>query len=116
VLGALRRRDEHRVHRRAFVVLAHRVLAFVDDAGDAVAVLAFHFLVEALEHLLQLGHVSVGFFEMVDERFHQLFFGVVGIAQFVEESVVKCGRFGHDLSFNGVGPRPGASAGRSPIR
>ena len=53
VLGALAGGNQARVHRRVVEVLFHDRLAFFDDAGDAVAVLAADLLVQAREHLLE---------------------------------------------------------------
>ena len=105
VLGALAGGNQTRVHRGIVEVLFHDRLAFFDDPGDAVAVLAAHFLVEALEHLLEPLDVSARLLEMrlerraqirrrgrlrqLRQRLGQLFLGIVGVAQFVEKRIVQ---------------------------
>ena len=72
MLGALAGGDQAGVHRRVVEVLLHDRLAFLDDAGDAVAVLAARLLVEAPEHLLQPLDLPAGLLEVRLERLAQL--------------------------------------------
>ena len=72
VLGTLAGGNQARVHRRLVEVLLHDRLAFLDDAGNAVAVLAAHLLLEALEHLFQALDVSARLLEVRLERRAQL--------------------------------------------
>jgi hypothetical protein len=64
VLGALPGRDQARIHRRPVEVFGHDRLAFFDDSGDAVAVLAPGALVKAREHLLEPLDVPFRFLQM----------------------------------------------------
>ena len=68
VLGALAGGNQAGVHRRLVEVLLHDRLAFLDDAGDAVAVLAAHLFVEAREHLLEPLDLALRLLEVGLER------------------------------------------------
>jgi hypothetical protein len=90
----------------------HDRLAFLDDPGDAVAVLAPDLLVEAGEHLLELGDLALrlvavgqkgllqlrrtGRLGQLGQGLQQLLLGVVGVAQLVDECVVQGSSFSHD--------------------
>ena len=100
-------------------VLFHDRLAFLDDPGDAVAVLAAHLLVEAREHLLQALDLPLGFLEVRSrtpsrsgaarrrlgqfrQRLGELPLGVVRVAELVDECVVQRACVSHDrFSFVG---------------
>ncbi len=117
VLRALPRGNQARVHRRLVKVLAHDRLAFFDDPRDAVAMFAARLLFDAFEDLLEPLDVSKRFLEMGFERraqfgrvrrlgelrqgFRELFFRVVGIAQFVDERIVQGSGFSHVTSPSG---------------
>jgi hypothetical protein len=86
-------------------------LPFFDDAGDAVAVFAFGFLLERREDLLEALDVTLclpqmrlervsqrrgaGRLGQLRKRLGQLMFGVVDVVQLVDERVVKCSGFSH---------------------
>ena len=72
VFRALPGGNQAGVHRRLIEVLFHDRLALFDDAGDAVAVLPAHLLLEALEHLFEALDLSLRLFEMRLERLAQL--------------------------------------------
>src|SRR4029078_9526758 len=110
-------------------VLFHHRLAFLDDALDAVAVLAARLFVQALEDLLEAVDVAPRSLEMtlervsqvgrarrlreLAERLDQLFLRVVGVAQFVQKRLVPRARICHGELLNGcwdsiVGANPHA--------
>lgn len=105
MLGALPRRNQRGVHRHVVEVLFHDGLAFFDDAGDAVAVLAADFLAERCERPLEPRHLPARFLEVrfergaqlrrarglrqLRQRLDQLFFGVVGVAELIDERVMQ---------------------------
>src|SRR4051794_29936298 len=132
VFAALAGSDEAGVHRRVVEVLVHDRLALLDDALDAVAVPAAHFFVEAGEHPLEPQDVAAGFFQVrlervaqlrrrggrgeLRQRLDQLSFGVVGVAQFIDEGVVQRQGFGHaSLVFTrAADPSPARNGGGAP--
>src|SRR5204862_5364546 len=85
--------------------------AFLDDAGNAFAVLPSGFLLQTFEYLLEPFNVSLRFLEMrfkggaqISRRgcfreprkcLDQLFFRIVGVAQFFDECVVQGSRLSH---------------------
>ena len=105
MLGALARGNQAGVHRGLVELLFHDRLAFLDDAGDAVTVLALHLLVEAGKHLLQAADLATRFLEMrlecvaqflrcgslrqLGQGLRQLLLGVIGITKFIQECVVQ---------------------------
>ena len=101
----------------------HRLCSFLDDAGDAVAMLAARLLAKTFEDLFKPLDVSVGLFQMrgkgVAQRrrrcrlgqlrkgFGQLAFAVVCVAEFVDERVVQ------RVGFQGMVKRPPGRRGES---
>jgi hypothetical protein len=104
MFGTLAGRDETRVQRRVVEVFFHDGFAFLDDAGNAVTVLAPHFLVDARKHLIQALDLPACFLEMrferrpqlrracrlrhLGQRFRELLLGVIGVTEFVDECIV----------------------------
>ena len=105
VLGALAGSDEAGIHGRLVEVFLEDRLALLDDAGDAVAMLAPDPLVKAREHLFETIDVAFRLFEVRFEcrpelrgagrfgqlwqRLRQLLLGIVGVTQFIDERVVQ---------------------------
>ena len=114
VLGALAGRDQAGVHRRVVELLLHDRLALLDDAGNAVAVLALDLFVEAGKHALEALDLTARLLEMslerraqlgrgcrlreLRQRLYQLFLRVVGVTQFIHESIVQCSGLSHGSS------------------
>src|SRR4029453_7923619 len=111
LLGLLSGGDQASVHGRLVEILLHDRFPFVDDARNTVAVFALDLLVKELEHLFKPFDMPARLLEVrleggpqvfrsrclgqLRQRFGQLFFGVVGIAQLVQKRVVQCSRFSH---------------------
>ncbi len=112
VFGALPGGYQARVHGRLVEVFLHDRLAFFDDAGNALAVLAARLLAERFEHLLQAFDLAAGLLEVrlegiaeisrggglreFRQRLGQLFLGIVGVAKLVDKGIVQCCQIGHD--------------------
>src|SRR5262245_26355389 len=108
VLDRLRSRDDRRIEHRLVVDLAGDVFGFLDDAVDGRTIDTLDVLAEDPEHLLEPFHVVLGLAQMalqsllelriarlldhVGQRFHDLVFGVVDVAERVHEQVAR--RFG----------------------
>src|SRR5688500_18470804 len=60
------------IHRGLIEVFFHDRLAFLDDAGDALTMLAAYLFVQALEHPLQARDLALRLLKMAFERLTQL--------------------------------------------
>ena len=113
VLGALRGRNQQRVHGGLVGIFLERALGLFEDAGHAVAVLAARLLAEALEHAGETIDLAPGFLEVLlecgaevgrrgglghlRERLGELLLCVECVAKFVDERVVQGALHGHVL-------------------
>ena len=88
MLGALPGGDQTGIHRLVIEVLFHDRFAFLDDAGDAVAMLAAHLLTEALEDPFEAFDLALRLLEMGFERVAQRL-GRSGLGEF-DSALVSC--------------------------